>query len=247
MIQAVDDWILIGAAALVALLMGLGAWQMIARLPEQMQREWYAEAQSLLAGHGELGAPSSNRDQPSISALPILFTTILCLILSAWAIGVHGWTLAAVLSMAFAWFGVVLAGIDLRVQLLPDRLVLPLGMLGLAANGFGIFCTAEAAIFGAVAGFLVLWGINALHRLLRGYDGMGLGDAKLLAACGAWLGVHQLAMVVLIAASLGIIAGIIHRIRQGASKPFAFGPYLIFAAWLCLLYGERMLHGCLLF
>ena len=138
------------------------------------------------------------------------------------------------------WFGVVLGGIDLRVQLLPDRLVLPLGMIGLFANGFGMITSASDASFGAVIGFVALWGINALYRLLRGHDGMGLGDAKLLAACGAWLGVHQLPVVVLIAATLGVLVGIIHQMRLGSSQPFAFGPYLIIAAWLSLLYGDQI-------
>lgn len=239
---------MIGALALgIGTVLGMAAWHTIARVPEQMYDEWHRDALDILARYTRTQPDPTQQVHASEVMTPKaphpagkLAVLLLCALLSVWAYAVHGWTLWYALSLAFMWFGVVLGGIDLRVQLLPDRLVLPLGMIGLFANGFGLITNASDASFGAVIGFVALWGINALYRLLRGHDGMGLGDAKLLAACGAWLGVHQLPVVVLIAATLGVLVGIIHQMRLGSSQPFAFGPYLIIAAWLSLLYGDQI-------
>ncbi|MFC0820070.1 prepilin peptidase [Moraxella marmotae] len=163
-----------------------------------------------------------------------------CAVLSVWVVMVQGMTVAGLLSLLFVWFGVALAGIDWRVQLLPDRLVLPLGMIGLVANGFGLFTSSHDAIFGAVAGFVLLWAINAIYKILRGHDGMGLGDAKLLAALGAWLGVWQLPWLVLMASAFGVVAGVIDRYLSGKSRAFAFGPHLLIAGFILLLYGESL-------
>lgn len=251
MIHTIDGWMVL-LVSVMSLIMGWVAWQIIIRLPEQMLHEWHNDALDLLTQHDDLDAQHRsklNHQMPKVAkpAFGVGMISVMAVyaLLGIWANIVYGWTLIYGLALAFAWFGVVLSGIDLRVQLLPDRLVLPLGMLGLFINGFEIITSASDAIFGAVTGFLVLWSISTLHRLMRGYDGMGLGDAKLLAACGAWLGVHQLPLVVLIAAGLGVMVGIIHKIHLGNSKPFAFGPYLIIGAWLSLLYSEQIMQSYL--
>lgn len=148
--------------------------------------------------------------------------------------------LQGALGLVFVWLLIALSGIDWRMQILPDRLVLPLGMIGLTANGFGIFTTPSDAIFGAVAGFGVLWLVNVIYKLLRGHDGMGLGDAKLFAAIGAYLGAWQLPLVLLIAALMGVVVGVIHSIKHGRT-PFAFGPYLAIGAVVALLFGKSMM------
>lgn len=237
----------------IGLMLGVAACRTIARMPEQMYDEWHRDALEVMARyHQHIASDPASASIPAKMPKPLrplgiikIAILLLCALLNFWAYAVHGWTLLYALSLAFMWFGVVLGGIDLRVQLLPDRLVLPLGMMGLFANGFGVITSASDASFGAVIGFVILWGINALHRLLRGHDGMGMGDAKLLAACGAWLGAHQLPVVVLIAAGMGVVVGLVQQIRLGRSQPFAFGPYLIIGAWLSLLYGDQITQGYL--
>lgn len=249
MIHTLDGWVMSVLSSLMGLAVGFSAWRMITSIPEQMINEWRDEALDFLAQHTNIKMQAGDIQPQTPSTLGrgvgSMVTMVLCAVLSVWAYAVHGWTLIFGLSLVFVWFGVVLGGIDVRVQLLPDRLVLPLGMIGLFANSFGVITHASDASLGAVVGFLVLWGVNALHRLLRGCDGMGLGDAKLLAACGAWLGIHQLPMVVLIAAGLGVLVGLIQQLRTGRSQPFAFGPYLLIGAWLSFLYGERITQGYL--
>jgi leader peptidase (prepilin peptidase) / N-methyltransferase len=139
-----------------------------------------------------------------------------------------------------AWGLIVLSGIDATHQLLPDNIVLPLLWFGLWLNGFGFFVSPAIAISGAVLGYISLWIISKIYRFIRGVEGIGGGDFKLLAMWGAWLGSYPLILIVLIAAVLAsIIGGIkICYKRQKWSSSIAFGPYLAFAGMLvlCLRY-----------
>lgn len=144
-----------------------------------------------------------------------------------------------VFALLFVWLLLALTIIDYRHQLLPDRLVLPLALLGGLVNAFSLFATPAQSLLGAVAGFGVLWSINAAYRLMAGRDGMGLGDAKLLAALGAWLGIAYLPLVLMIASILGVVAGFYHQ-RQG-QRAFAFGPYLAAGGLFALCFGKQLM------
>jgi len=98
-------------------------------------------------------------------------------------------------------------------------------------------------VIGAVAGYLLLWGVFHLFRLLTGKEGMGYGDFKLLAALGAWLGWQLLLVIILLASAVGAVVGIVLMIvaRRGKDIPIAFGPYLAAAGFIALMYGDALL------
>lgn len=165
------------------------------------------------------------------------------LAVAAWAAvaGLPGWQPIA--ACALGWALLALAAIDHRHYLLPDTLTLPLIPAGLLAAGampvwpVGL---VDAAV-GTVAGFAAIWGVGWLYRRLRGRDGIGLGDAKLLAAAGAWVGWQGLASVVMISALAGIAAALVTAIRRGQrldpAARLPFGVFLALGTWLVVLYG----------
>src|SRR6266446_3014801 len=120
---------------------------------------------------------------------------------SAWRFGA---SLAALGATLFIWFTIALAFIDQETGFLPDDLTLPLVWLGLILNLNNTFAPLSQAVIGAAAGYLFLWGINALFKLARGMDGMGYGDFKLTAAVGAFLGWKALPFVILISSVVGL-------------------------------------------
>lgn len=119
---------------------------------------------------------------------------------------------------------VAASGIDLRDRLLPDSIVLPLLWLGLLLSVNGVFVHSAQAILGAAAGYLSLWSVFWLHRLLTGREGLGYGDFKLMAVAGAWFGPQAILPVVFLAACLISVLGLIHlrRTGQGADTHLAF-------------------------
>ena len=124
-------------------------------------------------------------------------------------------------------------------QLLPDNLTLPLRWAGLILNSQGMFVSLPDALWGAVFGYLILWSIYWLFKLLTGKEGMGYGDFKLLAALGAWMGWQLLPLIVLLSAGTGAIIGITMLIltRHQRGQQIPFGPYLAGGGWLALLWG----------
>lgn len=144
------------------------------------------------------------------------------------------WPAAAVLALV-GWWLLGLALIDLRTMRLPDPLTLPLLLAGIASAALGLvpIGPVEAAL-GAVTGFLVFAALGWLWRRWRGLDGLGLGDAKLLAAAGAWLGPAPLAWVVLAGGSLGIVQALLAGHRLDSRVPIPFGPALAAGFWLVL-------------
>lgn len=152
---------------------------------------------------------------------------------------------ACALAIILSWALLTLAVIDWRTQLLPDNITLPLLWLGLLTSISGIITDPVSAIVGAAAGYLVLWFIYQLFRLLTGKRGMGYGDFKLLAALGAWLGWQQLPVIVVIAATSGAIIGLllIASGRLQRDRPMPFGPFLALAGWLSLIAGDTMLQN----
>jgi len=123
--------------------------------------------------------------------------------------------------------------------LLPDSITLPLLWIGLLANIPGTFTTLNSAVIGAVAGYLSLWSVYWLFKLVTGKEGMGFGDFKLLAAIGAWLGWKLLPMVILLSSLVGAVVGILLIVsqRQGRDVPIPFGPYLAAAGLIAMLWG----------
>ncbi len=181
---------------------------------------------------------------------------LLCGVLSAavaWRYG-FGWEVFA--ALIFTWCLIALSGIDLEHQLLPDSITLPLMWLGLLVSLS--FNTAFAydigdpplafpvdprsSIIGAAAGYLSLWSVYHLFKLVTGKEGMGYGDFKLFAAFGAWFGWKMLMLIILLAASTGAIAGISLMLarRHGRDVPIPFGPYLAAAGWVALLWGPQL-------
>ena len=169
-------------------------------------------------------------------------------ILSAGVAARFGFGFAALAALALTWFLIALAFIDIDHQLLPDSLTLPLLWLGLTLSlwgpqgGAGVPVDVRSSLIGAVAGYLSLWCVYHLFRLVTGKEGMGYGDFKLLAALGAWLGWQMLLPVILIAAVVGAVVGIavLATRKQSRATPIAFGPFLAAAGWLVLMFGHDL-------
>ena len=158
----------------------------------------------------------------------------------AWKFG-YGWQLAA--GLALTWTLIAASGIDVRTQLLPDQLTLPLLWLGLLVALVPLFVSPSSAIIGAAIGYLSLWSVFWLFKLATGKDGMGYGDFKLLGALGAWLGWTLLLPIILLSSVVGAAVGIVLIVFKGRdhSVPLAFGPYLAVAGGMALFFGPQLL------
>ena len=145
------------------------------------------------------------------------------------------------LAATFSFAVLTLALIDARIYMLPDLITLPLLWLGLLVNTLGFFAAIADAVLGAVAGYLSLWGIYWLFKLLRDKEGLGYGDFKLTAAIGAWLGWQALPSVVLVAALTALCAATVLVLagRMKVEQPMPFGPFLAFAGFLAICLGQR--------
>jgi leader peptidase (prepilin peptidase)/N-methyltransferase len=153
-----------------------------------------------------------------------------------------GATPAAAVSLLLLWGLLALTVIDLDEQLLPDQLTLPLVWLGLLVNINGLFTDLGSAVIGATAGYLSLWLVFQVFRLLTGREGMGYGDFKLLAVFGAFLGWQMLPLIVLLSSLIGAVVGITLVVTRGRDRqlPIPFGPYLAAAGFVALLWGEQI-------
>ncbi|MBM95602.1 MAG: prepilin peptidase [Oceanospirillaceae bacterium] len=152
-----------------------------------------------------------------------------------------GWPLAAM--VMFTWLLVTMSVIDMDHKILPDTLTLGLLWLGLIANSFELFTDLNSAVWGAVAGYLSLWSVFWLFKLITGKEGMGYGDFKLLAALGAWLGFEYILMIILLSSVVGAVIGIAGILIQGRDKdiPIPFGPYLAAAGWIAAVFGDQLM------
>src|SRR3546814_469184 len=151
--------------------------------------------------------------------------TMLLVVACVWQWG-FGWQGFG--AIVLTCFLVALAGIDLRTQLLPDQLTLPLMWLGLIASVDNLYMPAKPALVGAVIGYLSLWTVWWLSKQLTGKEGMGHGDFKLLAALGAWIGLQGILPTILLSSLVGAIVGSIWLGMKGRDRatPIPFGPYL---------------------
>ena len=151
-----------------------------------------------------------------------------------------GWQ--AIAACGLLWSLLALTFIDADTQLLPDDMTLPLLWAGLFANLFGLFVPIQEAVIGAIAGYLSLWSVYWAFKLIRGKEGMGYGDFKLLAALGAWMGWKVLPAIVLLSSAVGAIIGIalIAFRRRDHQQPLPFGPYLAIAGAIALFAGRPL-------
>ena len=174
---------------------------------------------------------------------------LFCGLLSAYVAWHFGFTWQAAAMLLLTWGLLAMSMIDVDHQLLPDSLVLPLLWLGLIASYFGLFASLSDAMWGAVAGYLSLWSVYWLFKLITGKEGMGFGDFKLLAMLGAWGGWQILPLTILLSSVVGAVLGTIMLRMQKADSgtTIPFGPYLAIAGWVALLWGDQITSAYLQF
>jgi leader peptidase (prepilin peptidase)/N-methyltransferase len=160
----------------------------------------------------------------------------------------------AACALVITWSLIALTGIDIDHQLLPDGITLPLMWAGLLASvaigpasGQSLPVSTTDAVIGAAVGYLSLWTVFHVFRLVTGKEGMGYGDFKLFAALGAWLGWKLLPLVILLSAGTGAAFGIMMIVLRGRDRaaPMPFGPYLAMAGWIAMLYGDSLVGAYL--
>jgi leader peptidase (prepilin peptidase)/N-methyltransferase len=179
-------------------------------------------------------------DNPISVRYPIVeaITAILSLVVAY----TFGATEQALLYIVVTWALVALTFIDIDHMLLPDQLTLPLLWLALIASVMGYTIAPSDAIIGAACGYLSLWSVFWLFKLITGKEGMGYGDFKLLAVFGALLGWQSLLTIILLSSVVGAVIGIALLSIQGKDKatPIPFGPYLAIAGWITMLWGTQL-------
>ena len=143
----------------------------------------------------------------------------------------------------FAYLLLLLAAIDFKTQFLPDIVTKPLIILGIVQGYMGIFTDLQSSVLGAVLGYGLLWGVNYCFRLVRGMDGMGYGDFKLLSAICAWTGIKMLPLIVLTSSIIGIFVAlvIIRLTKADIQSPTPFGPSLVLTGFIALIYGNDII------
>ncbi|WP_009523806.1 prepilin peptidase [Imbroritus primus] len=176
------------------------------------------------------GTPISSR-YPLLELASAVLTGLV-----AWHFGPSWQALGGIV---LVWTLLALTLIDADTQLLPDQLTLPLLWLGLLLNLNGIFVPLADAVIGAMAGYLSLWSVYWVFKLVRGKEGMGYGDFKLMAALGAWFGWQALPALILLSSVVGLVFGVWRIVsgRQERDAPFPFGPFIAGAGILVLLFG----------
>lgn len=149
-----------------------------------------------------------------------------------------GLSVTFTMASLFSLWLISLMFIDIEHQLLPDDLTISLLWLGLLCSVIHPLIPPQEAIIGAVAGYLSLWLIAQIYKILTHTEGMGHGDFKLLAALGAWTGWASLLHIVLLSSVSALVVGVYLLWRQKAhtKTPLAFGPYLAVAGWLVWIY-----------
>ena len=191
-----------------------------------------------------MGRCSSCKTHISLRYPIIEAATATMFLLQAMHFGPNLQTLAAIVLTALL---IALTVIDIDHQLLPDDLTLLLLWGGLFINLFGVFTDPVSSIIGAIAGYLSLWLVYHLFRLLTGKEGMGYGDFKLLAALGAWLGWQMLPLIIFLSSLVGAVIGLIMigLKRHQSSQPMPFGPFIALAGWIALMWGDTIIDSYL--
>ncbi|MCL1634553.1 A24 family peptidase [Luteimonas sp. SX5] len=193
----------------------------------------------MLRGRSRYSGKRISLQYPLVELLTMALT--LCCV---WRFG-FGWQgFGAIL---FTCFLIALSGVDLRTQLLPDQLTLPLLWLGLIAAVENLYIGQKAALLGVMAGYASLWAVWWLFKQLTGKEGMGHGDFKLLAALGAWVGLNGILPIILLSSVVGAVVGSVWLAMKGRDKatPIPFGPYLAIAGWIVFFWGKDIVDAYL--
>jgi len=189
-----------------------------------------------------LGGKCSACKTPISPQYPLveLFTGIISVTVG-WHFGVSPQAMAA---LFLSWCLIAASGIDIGHKILPDNITLPLLWTGILFSLFDVFVDLEASVIGAMMGYMSLWTVFILFKLVTGKEGMGHGDFKLLAMLGAWLGWKPLFVVILTSSLVGAAVGItmiaLKKTERGTQIPF--GPYLAAAGWITLLWGDQLMR-----
>ncbi len=172
---------------------------------------------------------------------------LICGVLSALVLLRFGPHPAAVAGLLLTWSLIALAGIDVRTQLLPDQITLPLLWLGLLLSLSGFFVAPGPSILGAAIGYVSLWSVYWLFKLTTGKEGMGYGDFKLLGALGAWMGPLAILPTVLISSLVGAVVGVGLMVLRKRDRqiPIPFGPFIAVAGWIWFMAGPQLLQAYL--
>ena len=188
----------------------------------------------------------ANCRQPIGGRYPLVEVTTA--ILTALVITVLGATLQGLAGCLLLWSLITLALIDFDTQLLPDDITMPFLWLGLVINYFDVITTFDNAFWGACAGYMILWTIFHLFKLVTGKEGMGYGDFKMLAMLGAWLGIQTVPLVIILSSFAGAaIGGAMIMFGRDKAKPIKFGPFLAVAGFIALLWGDELIDMYLIF
>lgn len=174
----------------------------------------------------------------------IEISSALLAILTAWQMG-YGLPLLG--ALIFTWALLAASMIDVDHHLLPDHITLPFMWLGILFNLFGVYTNLYDSVIGAMAGYLLLWAVFWLFKILTKKEGMGYGDFKMLALLGAWMGWQLLPVIILLSSVVGAVVGLLGILLLGRDKnvPIPFGPYLAGAGWITLLWGHDLVHAYL--
>lgn len=181
---------------------------------------------------------------PSIELLTAILSTAVIWFLHKDASLDHNAILRIGAELLLLWGIITATFIDLDHMVLPDNITLPLLWLGLALSIAGLGISPEQAILGTIVGYLSLWSVYWLFKLLTGKEGMGYGDFKLLAVFGAWLGWQHIPVIILLSSVVGAVLGILvlSLQKKGKETPIPFGPYISIAGIVAWLWGEQIIH-----
>ena len=173
---------------------------------------------------------------------------LLAVVLTVVIISTLGATPLCLSACRLTWALIALSLIDYDTQLLPDNITLPLLWLGLVVNYYGVVTSLQDAFIGACLGYLSLWSVFHLFKLVTGKEGMGYGDFKLLAVLGAWMGWQAVPLIIILSSLAGaLIGGSLILLGRDKAKPISFGPYLAIAGWITLIWGDDITHAYLQF
>ena len=169
------------------------------------------------------------------------FITAALFVITIWHFGPNLQGLTALFLTALL---IAMAGIDIDHQLLPDNMTIPLMWAGILISFWSVHTDLASSVTGAIAGYLILWSVYHVFRLLTGKEGMGYGDFKLLAALGAWMGWQMLPLIVLLSSVVGAVVGLVLMAtgRLKKDKPMPFGPFIAAAGWIALIWGEQIIN-----